>query len=222
MKKALLLTVLTFLSACAFDPMPDPVMLDYSNYERIHLDVKDLRIVNRAQNKPEWPPYVGHKFAPSLTDALYRLAGDRLQAVGETGTAKLVIREASVIEQAIETSTEWERIFTREQASKYIGRAEVSLEAFAPRGAMNVATAHAVHSVTLPEDPSEAEKYRAYTKLMENLIANLNIQLEKGIRQHMVRFIVPEPAAAELPPIDMPPIQWTPPQTAPLNAPLTP
>lgn len=200
MKNVLLLTVLTLLSACAFERMPPPVVLDYTNMNRIYLDVKDLRIIDRATKTPRWAPYVGHEFAPTLTDALYRLAGDRLQAVGTKGRAKLVIKDVSVMEQPIQTSTTFDKMFTREQGSKYIGRVEVSLEAFAPRGVVRVATAHAVHSVTLPEDPSEAEKYRAYSKLLNNIVNDLNLQLDKAIRSHMKRFIVKEiPASMQQP-----------------------
>ena len=193
MKKALLLPLLVMLSACAFEPMPDPIQLNYADMERIYLNTKELRIVDRSQDTPKWDPYVGHEFAPTLTDAIYRLAGDRLQAVGKKGRAKLIIKDANVIEQTIESSSDFDSLFTREQALKYIGRVEVSLEAQSPRGALSVATAHAVHSVTLPEDPSGAEKYRAYTKLLNNLIAGLNRHLETAIKQHMRRFLVRKP-----------------------------
>lgn len=192
MKKPLLLALLMLLSACAIEPMPDPIMLNYAHMDRIYLATQDLRIIDRAQNTPKWEPYVGHKFTPTLTDAIYRLAGDRLQAVGKKGHARLIIKDISVVEQPIEQTNDMRGYFTRGQASKYIGRVEVSLEAQSSRGTINIATAHAVHSVTLPEDPSEAEKYRAYTKLLNNLVANLNTHLETAIRRHMKRFLVKE------------------------------
>ncbi len=200
MKKLLILALLLLIPACAaFDPMPEPIDLDYTNLGRIYLATKDLRIINRADKTPLWPPYIGHKFAPTLIDAVYRMAGDRFQAVGKKGHAKLIIKDVNVIEQPIETSSNWDTIFTRQHTSKYIGRVEVSLEAQSSRGAINIATAHAVHSVTLPEDPSNAEKYNAYTKLMHNLMADLNKHLEIAVRRHMKRFLVKNAPTFEQP-----------------------
>lgn len=193
MKKPLILVFLMLLSACAMEPMPEPIQLNYAHLDRIYLNTKDLRIINNSQSTPTWDPYVGHKYVPTLTDALYRLAGDRLQAVGNKGRAKLIIKDANVTEQPIVTSSSFEDLFKRQQASKFIGRVEVELQAQTPRGTLSVATAHAVRSVTLPEDPSGAEKYRAYTRLLNHLIFDLNAHLEKAIFQHMKRFLARKP-----------------------------
>jgi len=190
MKNILFLSIILLLSACSIDRMPPPIKLDYTNMDRIYLNTKDLRIIDRSQNTPKWEPYIGHKFSPTLTDALYRLAGDRLQAIGENGNAKLIIKDANVIEQKIEPQNEISTFFTRQQSLKYIGRAEIALEAQAKNGTLNIATASAVYSTTLLENPTNAEKYHAYTKLLDNLIKEINSQLNVAINRHMKNFII--------------------------------
>lgn len=196
MKKLLILACAVLLSACSSEPKPAPIKLDYSQLGKIYLDTQDLRIINRAQKTPQWSPYVGHTFQPSLPDAVYRLAADRLQAAGQLGHATLIIKDATVTEQSLATSSDFESLFKRQQASKYIGRVEVSLEAQNPTdGSVGIANANAVHAVTLPEDPTESERYEAYRKLLSSLMANLNASLEQSVRQHMSRFLLSGPAA---------------------------
>jgi len=191
MNRTLALTCIAFLAACSTPQAPDPIRLDYSHLGKIVVDAQDLRIINRAETTPQWAPYVGHIFRPSLTDAVYRLAADRLHAAGQLGHATLIIRDANVTEQSLDTSSDFESLFTRQQASKYIGRIEVSLEAQSPADAgIGMATAHAVYAVSLPEDPTEMEKHEAYRKLLNNLMADLNKELERAIRAHMGRFIL--------------------------------
>ena len=194
MKHRIALTLLVLLCACSSDPRPAPMQLDYSNLGKIYLNTSDLRIVNRTESTPQWAPYVGHSFKPRLVDAIYRLASDRLQASGNLGHATLIIKDANVTEQSLRTASDFESMFTRQQASKYIGRVEVALEAQMPSdGTVGTATAHAVYSVSLPEDPSESEKYEAYRKLLTSIMGDLNRELERGIKTHMARFVMNGP-----------------------------
>jgi hypothetical protein len=162
MKKILALAVASLLIACSSGQVAEPIRLDYSTWGKLYLDTQDLRIVDRTKNTPRYQPYVGHLFSPTLVDAVNRLAADRLQASGRMGRAVLTIRDASVTEQPLATSSDFEHMFDRQQASKYIARAEVTLDAQSPNGAVASASAFATRSVTLPEDPSSDEKYDAY------------------------------------------------------------
>lgn len=197
MKKLLALAALALLAACSSEPPVEHLRLDYSQLGKIYLDTQDLRIIDRAKSVPQWSPYVGHKFEPRLTDAVNRWAADRLQAAGQMGHATFIIKDASVTEQSLATASDFESLFERQQASKYIGRIEVSLEAQAPvDGSVAIATANATHSVTLPEDPTEAEKYEAYNLLVTSLMTELDRNIDRAIREHMPRFLLSGPAVA--------------------------
>lgn len=202
MKKSILsLALVAMLAACSSEPVLPPLQLDYSNLGKIYLDSQDLRIINRAGSTPQWAPYVGHQFKPTLTDAIYKLAADRLQAAGNLGHATLIIKDANITEQSMATSSDFESLFKRQQASKYIGRIEVSLEAQSPTdAAVGIANANAVHAVTLPEDPTDVEKAEAYRKLLAALMTTLNNNMEQAIRNHMARFVMSGPRSDKISP----------------------
>lgn len=216
MKKLLTFALCAFLAACSSDPRPDPIRLDYSSLGKIYLDSQDLRIIDRSKGTPQWSPYVGHLFKPTLADAVNRWAADRMQAVGQMGHATFIIKDASVTEQSLATASDFESLFTRQQASKYIGRIEVSVEAQSPSdGTVAMANANATHAITLPESPTETEKYEAYRKLLNALMAELNRNLDQSIHEHMSKFVLSDPSAARQMPADMMPPSQTQDSTMP-------
>lgn len=200
MKKRLALVGLLLLAACSSEPRLDPLHLDYSRLGKIYIDAQDLRIIDRSKSVPQWKPYVGHLFQPKLTDAINRMAADRLQAAGQMGHATLIIKDATVTEQPLSTDSDFGSYFKRQQSSKYIGRMELSLEAQSPSdGSIAMANAHATYAITLPEDPTEYERNEAYRKLLNELMAEINKNLEQSIRAHMSRFILTGPSLSNAP-----------------------
>ncbi len=196
MKKRLALALALFLAACSNPPPPQPLTLDYSSLGKIYLDAQDVRIIDHSKVPPHWTPYVGHLFKPTLAEAVNKMAADRLQAAGRMGHATLIIKEATVTEQPLTTSSDtFSTLFERQQASRYIGRVEVSLEAQSPDGSMGVANAYATHSATLPENPTNDEKYEAYKLLVTEMMARLNKNLDDAIRQHMSSFLLTGPSS---------------------------
>ena len=192
MKKLLTIIALGLtLTACASEPAsPPPLQPDYSALGKIYLNTQDLKVINRADRMPLKPPYIGHLFQPRLTEVVDQWVHDRLQAVGNTGHATLIIKEASVIEQPLPELTGIETWFTREQAGKYTGRIDVDIDAQSPiNNATGIASAHATHAVTLPEHPTEAEKTIAYRQLLDGLMRDLNQKLDQAIHAHLAPFI---------------------------------
>ncbi len=196
MKKLFLILGLgVALAGCAAEPKPiAPLAPDFASLGKIYIDTQDMRILDRSYSVPKWSPYVGHDLQPKLADAVKRWADDRLQAVGMMGHTTLIIKDASVSRQLLPVSTELSGMFTREQAYKLVGHVEVTVDSQSPVNNMTgIATANAAHYVTLPEDPTANELQAAYNALVTKIMADLNVNLERAMRDHMPRFLVAAP-----------------------------
>ncbi|MCL2469709.1 MAG: hypothetical protein FWF24_05715 [Alphaproteobacteria bacterium] len=189
-----------FLASCAGTGGPYPDSLDFKDLGRIYLNVGDLRIVT-GSTSPNWAPFIGQSFKPTLVEAVQQWADDRIQTTGTMGHATLTIKDASVTEQPLAIESSWTDLFTRQQVTKYIGRVEVSLTAQRPwDGKMGMASAYAIYEITLPEKADAAERKEAYRKLLISLMHDLDREMEKAIHKHMTLFIdnnvAPNPSAA--------------------------
>ncbi|MFA4994721.1 MAG: hypothetical protein WC521_05400 [Bdellovibrionales bacterium] len=180
------------LAACSSPQTPPPVAVNQVLSPKIAMDVKIISLADRSGMQPSTSPYNGNRFSPTIAEAVKQWASDRLQAKGQLGQAIIIIKKASLTAQPLPVKDGIEGWFTREQATKYVGRAEVSVEAQGRNG-YAVAEASATRGVTLPEDPTENEKQAAYIQLLNGLMKDLGDNLESGIHKHMSNFISTAP-----------------------------
>ncbi len=180
------------LSACAEEaPPPPPAMITYGSSGPITFTTQDLMVIDKsnAALNAYASPLVGWKAQPSLPDAIKTWASTKLRAGGGgAGHATLVIKRANISKEGLSVSHEWDQAFTRQQSSKYVATAEVSIQADGGNGSAAVATANATYYVTLPEDPTEEERRESYIRLVDGLINGLDQAASQAINQHMGRF----------------------------------
>lgn len=179
---------LLFLSACAETP-PPAVKLDVDASPKINLDVLTVAVIDRSAPSLADSPYAANNFQPTIANALKRWATEKLVAVGSTGEAIVVIRDASLKAQGLPHTDD---LFTRQQASKYTGHAEIEIEVSGRAGHGHV-SAEAAHFETLPEEPSALERQNAYTKVLNALMHDIGNNLRGAIRDHIGNFVITAP-----------------------------
>jgi hypothetical protein len=179
---------LTMLSACAEETAPT-ANPQYVLPNKINLDVQSLNLVDQSGPQPIDSPYNKNHFQPTITEAIRQWANDRLQAVGSTGQGTVVIRDASLVQQAIPHS---DSMFKRQQASKYVAHADVEIEVRGREGS-GIASAQANRYVSLPEDPNAIEKQKAYFEVLNGLMRDLGTNLESAIQGHLHDFVITAP-----------------------------
>jgi hypothetical protein len=204
------LSLLVSLAACS-EQAPPPMVSSGALPPKIALDVQTISLADRSGIQPASSPYNSNHFTPTIDDAVKQWATDRVQATGQTGQAIIVIKDASLTSQPLQLETGFDSWFTRQQAFKYTGHAEVSFEANGREG-FATADAAATRSVTLPEDPTPIERQEAYFTLLNGLMKDLGTNLESAIQSHMGNFVVTAPVlgAASAPmttPGEMAPVQ---------------
>ena len=181
---------LLVLAACQAPVLPPPIPeLTYGHLEPINLDVGRIEIVEQYV-PPLKAPNVEHTFPTPPATAMRQWAKDRLRAVGEIRTARLVIKNASAIETKLEITGGLRGAFTKDQSERYDVTLDVVLEVRGEDGvAVAFANAVVTRSKTVTEGLSLDERARVFHEMTLSLMDEVNSKLEKNIRQFLVQYL---------------------------------
>jgi hypothetical protein len=178
------------LAGCAATP-PPPVLpeLSFAHLPRIGLDVATID-VRQVYQPPLRAPHVEHQMPLQPALAAERWARDRLRAAGAAGSARFSVLEASVIAVPLETQSGLRGLFTAEQSERYEAKLSVLLEVLSPGGQpLAQAEARTSRVRTLGEKLTINQRHRAEFEMVEALMADLNVEMERQIRRHMERYV---------------------------------
>ena len=168
---------------------PEARRLSFAALPPLVLDLARIDVVERHA-APAHAPHVGHLFPTPPVVALKIWVQDRLRAVGTSGVLRVTIGDASARTAPLETNTDIEGLFTREQAERLDARLLVTIEAVDATGAVRGrATADARRSRTLPEGITLDERERLYEEITEALLDDYNASQEQGIRQYLGAYL---------------------------------
>lgn len=189
-KGGILGLALLVLAACQAPVLPPPLaQLTYSHLDPINLDVGRIEIVEQYV-PPLKAPNVEHTFPTPPATVMRQWAKDRLHAVGEIRTARLVIKDASAVETALATTGGLRGAFTKDQSERYDVTLDVVLEVRNERGsAVAFANAVVTRSKTVPEGLSLDERERVFHEMTATAMEEVNSELEKNIRQFLVQYL---------------------------------
>lgn len=181
---ALTLAGLLILTSCAADT-PKVVRTDTGAGSKISLDVQTISLADRSGIQPADSPYNTNHFTPTISDSIRQWASAHLQATGTSGEAIVIIKDATLSSQALPYARDF---FTRQQASKYTGHAEVEIEIKGHAGDYAIGNAEATRFETLPENPTDLEKQNAYTTVLNGLMRDLSQNIDISLHDHMQNY----------------------------------
>jgi hypothetical protein len=170
------------LGACtSAPPRPQARQISFANLAPISFDVARVEVVQQYQ-PPQVPPNVDHLTPVSPTDAIRRWANDRVRAMGASGTMRVIIKDASIIETSLKPTTGIRGAFTTDQSERYDGRLSVDLVVEVPsRQFKGYTGATVARTISVPENVSLQGREDAWHSLVERMMADLNAKLEEGI-----------------------------------------
>lgn len=190
MKKIPALLAFICLAACA-SAAPPPATYAGTPSPKIVLDVASVNIVDHSNFQPSTSPYYTHHLTPTIEEAARQWLADHVEAGGTQGQALILIKDASLNGETLPTSQDLaDKWFKRQQGSKYTGHVEVSVE-IQGRAAYAIATAEAMHAVTLPETPTDTERQNLYVTLLNGLMKDFAQNLDASVREHMQNYVLP-------------------------------
>lgn len=187
----LALAGLVALTACNTPPpeqkLPD---LGYALTPPVRLNVRAVEVIWSYQ-PPYKAPNVDHLFSTPPGRAAERWANDRLKPEGAQGLARFFIRNASVIQTRLKTTSGVPGLFKTEQSDRYDAVLEVELRVQDDVGVKDgVVTARAAVSQTVPEDITLNDLEKMWFGMTETLMRELNKQLEANIQAHLGAFLI--------------------------------
>lgn len=188
-----LIALCCLVAACA-TPAPrtaDLTEITFRSQPPFRLAANLLDVVD-AYRPPLRLPNVEHQ-APVMPSAvLRRWAEERLVPVGGGGRIRATILDARIIETVLPVNQTFWDSFRTEQAARFDGRVEMSIDLLDSAGAIRAsARGNAVRVRGLPEDATLGERERLLFELTESLARDLDKVLQYNIRQYFAAHMVP-------------------------------
>lgn len=190
LRVALALAAVLSLGACqnAKPPMQKLPEISFADKRPISLDVGRLEIVPEYQS-PGRKPHIEHLMPVSPEAAAARWAQDRLRPMGRTGTARVVIKEARVVEVPLKTDKGFTGLFKEEQAERYDASLDVAIQILDERQfTIADVVARATRSRTVPEGVSLNERDRIMYEISESLARDIDQQMDGLIRTYLAKW----------------------------------
>ncbi len=115
-------------------------------------------------------------------------AEQRLQAVGQTGSAVVTVERADFREERLKKTPGFKGIFTTDQVERYRAALTVSVSITDPKGSA-VARASGSRTQTVPEDASLADREKVWFSMTEKLVKAVDAEMEKRIRENLILYV---------------------------------
>jgi hypothetical protein len=163
--------------------------LRYNHLSPIRLDAVRVDVIQLYKSTGA-KPYVEHEFParPALVAA--RWATDRLRAAGANNTVRVSIVNGAVVEVPLKRTDGVRGVFTTDQSERYDGTLEIKIEIIGPLGRQlaSVST-RTQRSKTVPENITLADREKAWFRMTEAMMNDLNISLERQIQKHFSQWL---------------------------------
>lgn len=178
------------LSACELTPPTgDFPELTYGHLAPLRFDVASVEVEQAYQPSSE-PPNVELLFPVRPDQAAANWGRDRLQAVGTARRMRFIVREAPVVETALETKSGLAGVVTRDQSERYEARLTVEVEVLDDGGQMEgSAMARVARSVTVTENATLHEREEVWYELTQKLMSDMNTRLEETLKRVFFRYL---------------------------------
>lgn len=181
------------LAACQSAPIRTaPRPIDFSSFGPIVMNAAKIDFVD-ASRPAGGVVHVEQRASTPPMEAMRRWTAERLQAAGRTGTVRVTVRDASIIEVPLPTTGGVKGYFTNEQAQRYEGRLEVEVVGETPLaggGSFRGGTkAVATHATSVPENVTLADREATISEISRRMAEEINARLDSGVRKDLATMV---------------------------------
>jgi hypothetical protein len=177
------------ITACRSTVVPPGFQpISFADKPPINLDVGRIDVV-RMYVPPGRPPNVEHLFPVDLSLQAERWARDRLRPVGVGGQARVIVKQASVVEVPLQRTTGVRGALTTDQSERYDATMEIEVEVVHADGRRGVVSSRTNQSRSVSESVSVQQRETVWYELTEKMIRELDVSLEGQMRDHLRSLI---------------------------------
>lgn len=163
--------------------------LRYNHLAPIRLDAVRVDVIETYRSAGT-KPYVEHEFPTRPATVAAQWGRDRLIAAGVNNVVRVTIVNGAVVEVPLKRTTGVTGVFTTDQSERYDGTLEIKIEIIGSDGRQLASvSAQAKRSRTVPENITLAERERGWFRMTESMMNDLNLSLERQIRQHFATWL---------------------------------
>ncbi len=171
-------------------PMQTLPEISFANLRPFNLDVGQLEIVSEYV-PPGRSPNIEHLMPVSPEAAAQRWAQDRLKPMGRDGYARVVIRDAKVIEVPLAIDKGLTGAFKKEQEMRYDATLDVAVQILDARHmVVGETVARSSRSRTVTEGITLNERDRVLYDISESLAKDIDEQMSQLIRNFLGRWVL--------------------------------
>jgi len=166
--------------------------ISFADRQPFRLNVAEIEIVWDYQPPGQYPN-VDQLMPVPPGSAIERWAQDRLRPVGRagSGSARVVIRDGSVVEVPLRVDRSLSGAFKTEQELRYDATLKVSIEIKDARHmTLGDVTANAQRSRSVPEGLSVNQRDKIMYEITEDLSRDIDRQMDQLIRDYFGRWLV--------------------------------
>ena len=178
------------LSACA-SPAPTQRLpeITFSHLQVYKVDVAKIEVENRY-SAPLKAPHIVHLLPTTPEKALERWLKDRFQAVGQTGSLRLIIEDARATETALTLDKSLKGHLMKQQSQRYDMAVLAALHILDETGkTIGTARARAERSITAREDISLKDREKLWFDTVNRLMTDFNKVMEANVQSYLSRWL---------------------------------
>ncbi|MEA1677772.1 hypothetical protein [Nitrospirillum sp. BR 11163] len=156
----------------------------------ITLNVAEIEVVNDYVS-PMKPPNIEYQLQLTPAEVVRLWVQDRLKAAGSSGKARVVIKNASIVEVNLPRTTGVKGWFTTDQSQRYDGRVEVEIQVDMPaKGYAGSTSVVVTSSQSVSEDVTLNQREKTWSQLVRDMARDMDAQLAKGIRDNLFAAMI--------------------------------
>ena len=143
-----------------------------------------VEIQNRA---PAEYPHMAHRALMTLEQAVNLWAKSHFELTGAgENTLRITVREADIVEKLLPVKKGIAGWFRKDQSAEYTATLDLSVALIDANGQQQgSAEAKSLHSSTVSEGTTDAEKQALWMEMMKKMFENIDRELQPRIRQVM-------------------------------------